>query len=86
VSLPVEGERLRREFPSLTDEYLAAYEAVTRRLLADPRARGRVLADVMAGGQRAREKDAAGAALDPEEALALAYLRALGKMQPPGHD
>jgi hypothetical protein len=50
-------------------------------VLADPRARGRALADVMAAAQRATEKDASGQPLEPEEATALAYLRALAKMQ-----
>ena len=55
--------------------------AVTRRVLADPRSRGRVLAEVMAAAQRARELEAAGAALPEEETLALRYLSAVRKMQ-----
>jgi len=77
----VEPDRLRQRYPSLDDEDLAAYSAVTRALLADPRARGRRLAEVMAAAARGREKEAAAAPLDEEERLAVAYVRALAKMQ-----
>jgi hypothetical protein len=40
-----------------------------------------VLADVMSAAQRAREKEASAQGLEPEESTALAYVRALGKMQ-----
>jgi hypothetical protein len=81
VKLPVEPERLRKEFPSLTDADLAAYAEVTRALLADPARRGRRLAEVLAAGQRGREKEAASVPLADDERLALAYVRALAKMQ-----
>jgi hypothetical protein len=81
VKLPVDPERLRRQFPSLTDEDLAAYAEVTRSLLADPARRGRRLAEVLAAAQRGREKETAAAPLDDEERLALAYVRALEKTQ-----
>jgi len=81
VSLPVDPERLRRQFPSLADEDLAAFAEITGRILADPRQRGRVLADTMSLAQRAREKQAQEAALEPEERLALAYAGAIAKMQ-----
>jgi hypothetical protein len=81
VSLPVDAERLRQQFPSLTDDDLAAFEAVTRRILADPRQRGRVLAESMTLAQRAREKQAQDAPLEDEERLALAYAGAIAKMQ-----
>jgi hypothetical protein len=81
MTLPVDAERLRRQFPSLTDEDLGAFEAVTRRILADPRRRGRVLAETMALAQRAREKAAQELGLDDAERLALAYASALAKMQ-----
>jgi len=77
----VEPERLRARFPSLTDEDLDAYTAVTRRVLIDPGRRGRVMAEVMAAAQRARELESAGAEVPEEEALALRYLRAVAKMQ-----
>jgi septal ring factor EnvC (AmiA/AmiB activator) len=81
VKLPVEPERLRQLFPSLTDEDLDAYSEVTRTLLAEPRARRRRLAEVMAAAERGRDKEAAALALDDDERRAVAYLRALGKMQ-----
>ncbi len=81
MRLPVEPARLRREFPTLSDEDLAAYEAVTRALLAHPSSRGRRLAAVLAAADRAREKEAAGVVLEEEERQALAYARALAKMQ-----
>jgi hypothetical protein len=81
LTLPVDPERLRFQFPSLTDEDLEAFAAVTRRILADPRQRGRVLAETMTLAQRAREKVALDAALDEAERLALAYASALAKMQ-----
>jgi hypothetical protein len=81
VNLPVDPERLRRQFPSLTDEDLAAYAEVTRSLLADPARRGRRLSEVVAASQRGREKEAASLPLDDDERLALAYVSALAKMQ-----
>jgi hypothetical protein len=81
LKLPVEPERLRSCFPSLTDEDVDAYVEVTKRVLADPRSRGRAMADVMASAQRAREREAGGAELAPDERLALRYLSAVGKMQ-----
>jgi hypothetical protein len=81
VTLPVDPERLRRQFPALTDEDLAAFVEVTRRILADPRARGRVLAETITLAQRAREKQAQDIALEPEEQLAVTYAGAIGKMQ-----
>jgi hypothetical protein len=81
VKLPVEPERLRERFPSLTDGDLAAYAEVTRSLLAAAGARGRRLAETLAAAQRGREKEAAAATLEEDERLALAYVRALEKMQ-----
>jgi hypothetical protein len=81
VTLPVDPGRLRQQFPSLTDDDLAAFEEVTRRILADPRARGRVLAETITLAQRAREKQAQEIGLEPEERLALAYASAIAKMQ-----
>ena len=82
--LPVDPERLRRQFPALDDVDLAAYAEVTQRVLADPRSRGRALADVLSAAARAAEKEAAGTALEAEERTSLAYVRALRKMQGPG--
>ena len=81
MRLPVEPERLRSRFPSLTDEDMEAYAAVTERVLADPRSRGRAMADVMAAAQRAAERETGGAELTDDERLALRYVRAVGKMQ-----
>jgi len=81
VKLPVEPARLRGQFPSLTDEDLAAFVEVTRALLARPQTRGRRLAEVMAAADRAREKEAAATPLDGDERVALSYVRALAKMQ-----
>ena len=81
MKLPVEPDRLRSSFPSLTDEDLEAYAAVTQRVLADPRSRGRAMADVMAAAQRAAERETEGAELTDDERLALRYVRAVGKMQ-----
>lgn len=81
MRLPVEPERLKRSFPSLTDEDLAAYAAVTKALLGDPRSRGDRLAEILSKAQRAREKEAVAAPPDPDERLCLAYLRALEKIQ-----
>jgi len=81
VKLPVEPERLRERFPSLTDGDVAAYVEVTRSLLAAPAVRGRRLAEVFAAAQRGREKEAASAPLGEDERRALAYVRALEKMQ-----
>lgn len=81
MRLPVEPARLRDRFPSLTDEDLSAYSEVTRALLAEPRARGRKLADVMAAAERGRAKEAAATPLEDDERVAVAYIRALARMQ-----
>ena len=83
MKLPVEPERLRQLFPSLTDDDLAAYSDVTRALLAHPGTRGRKLAEVMAAAERGREKEAMAVPLEVEERVAVAYVRALEKMQGP---
>ena len=54
---------------------------MTRALLADRHGGGRVLAGLLAAAQRGREKEAAAAPLEDDERLALAYTRALEKMQ-----
>jgi hypothetical protein len=80
VSLPVDPERLRREFPELTDDDLEAYVAVTRRILAAPAPdRGRLTREVVEGGRRAREK--ARGTLSAQEALWSRYVAAVDKMQ-----
>jgi hypothetical protein len=78
----VDPDRLRREFPELTDEDVAAYVAVTRRILAaSAEGRGRVTRDTLAGARAAREKAGRGGPLTPEETLLGRYLAAMEKMQ-----
>jgi hypothetical protein len=80
VKLPVAAERLKQRFPSLTDDDLQAYTEVTTRLLGQA-SKGKALSEIMTTAVRAREREAGGAVLDPEERLALRYLRAMEKMQ-----
>jgi len=81
--LPVDPERLRRQFPDLSAEDLQAYAEVTRGLLAQssPDQRARLLRETLARGRQARDKQARGAALDERETLDLRYLAAVAKMQ-----
>jgi hypothetical protein len=81
ADLPVDLDRLRAEFPDLTDEDLEAYVAVTRRVLADPGGRAAAMRDVMDSARRAREKATAGGALNAGERLLVRYLAAMAKMQ-----
>ncbi len=78
-TLPVDPARLRRQFPDLTDDDLAAYVEVTRRILAerDPGARAAITRDVLARGRTAR----ASASADAADRVAAAYVSALEKMQ-----
>jgi hypothetical protein len=80
VKLPVPPERLKERFPSLTDDDLQAYTEVTTRLLGRAK-KGKALSEIMTMAVRAREKEAGGETLDPDELLALRYLRAVEKMQ-----
>lgn len=79
VPLPVDIERLRRQFPALTAEDLDAYVAVTRRILAAPDSadRARITRETLARGRAAR----AATPGDDEERLALRYVAAVEKMQ-----
>jgi hypothetical protein len=80
VAPPVDPERLRRQFPALTEAELAAYVTVTRSIMtADNRAA--VLRGVITKGREAQDRG--GALQGEEETLAVAYLNALGKMQGP---
>jgi len=79
---PVDAERLRRQFPALTDDDLAAYLEVTRRILAAaPDARPRITREALTGGRQAREKAARGETLSAADALLARYVDAMGKMQ-----
>ena len=80
-ALPVDPERLRQQFQTLTDADLAAYVEVTQTVLGDPVARGKSMAALMATARDAREKTATGQALTRDEDLALRYLSAVEKMQ-----
>jgi hypothetical protein len=81
-SLPVDPERLRKAFPSLTAEDLDAYVSITRRVLGDARDRARTMRDALTQGRAAREKQGRGETLSAEEALLVGYLVAVEKMQP----
>ena len=78
--LPVDVERLRKQFPALTAEDLDAYVAMTRRILStpDPADRARLTREILARGRAAR----AGAPRDDDDRLALRYLASVEKMQP----
>lgn len=72
--LPVDTARLRCEFPSLTDDDVQAYVAVTRRILAaPPELRGRVTREILEQGRLAQEEG--------RDVLARHYLVAVKKMQ-----
>jgi hypothetical protein len=80
--LPVDPDRLRREFPELSDADVDAYITVTRRILdAGVKDRARVTREVVEGGRKARERGKAGASLSPEDTLSSHYLDAVEKMQ-----
>jgi hypothetical protein len=76
--LPVDVERLRKQFPALTDDDVAAYVAVTRRIMAASASdRARITRETLAKARAAR----AAAPRDDDEALAARYLGAVEKMQ-----
>ena len=79
AALPVDVERLRRQFPGLTDDDVDAYVTVTRRILAtrDPAERARITRETLARGRAGG--DAAGR--DDDDRLAARYVAAVGKMQ-----
>jgi hypothetical protein len=81
--LPVDPERLRRQFPTLTDDDLAAYAEVTRMILDEPRPleRARLTRAFLTEGRMAREKTEAGTPLTARESLAMRYVAAMEKMQ-----
>ena len=81
--LPVDPARLRREFPALTDGDIAAFEEVTRKILAEgkPEARARLTREILARGREARARAATGVTLSADETLAARYLAAVEKMQ-----
>jgi hypothetical protein len=82
--LPVDPARLRQQFPGLTDEDMAAFEEVTRRILSEnrPEARAVLTRRIVAQGKEARKRAAAGEKISDEESLSARYLAAVEKMQP----
>jgi hypothetical protein len=80
ADLPVDLDRLKAEFPDLTDEDLQAYVAVTRRVLADPAGRARAMREVLDNARKAQKK-VGGEVLDGEEHQLVRYLAAMAKMQ-----
>jgi hypothetical protein len=81
MTLPVDPDRLRREFPDLDDDDLAAYVEVTRRILGDQKSRARTTREVIERARGAEQKNAAGRPLTADDELAVRYLRAVTKMQ-----
>jgi hypothetical protein len=82
LSLPVDPERLKAQFPELTSEDLEAYVAVTRAILAAGAAeRPALTTQILSGARQAREKAKTKAKLTREEALWSRYLEAVEKMQ-----
>ena len=83
TDLPVDPERLKKQFPQLTDADVQAYEAITRRILEKkgPAERGKLTRDIMETARTARAKSGAGGELTERERQALRYLNAVEKMQ-----
>jgi hypothetical protein len=81
MSLPVDPKRLRAEFPDLSDADLEAYVKVTERILGELPKRAQVTRAILATGEQAQAKEAAGTRLTAEEKLALGYRHAVEKMQ-----
>jgi hypothetical protein len=68
--LPVDPERLRREFPELTDDDLDAYVTVTKRILAAKAGdRPRLTREVLEKGRQKKDD------------LSARYVAAVDKMQ-----
>ena len=80
-ALPVDVERLKAEFPDLTEEDLQAYVTVTRRVLGDPATRAKKMREVMDQARAAQRKAAAGGKLGAGEGLLVRYLAAMARMQ-----
>ena len=76
--LPVDVDRLRRQFPALTDEDVEAYVSVTRRIMsASPADRARITRETLARARAARTAPPR----DDDDRLAARYLAAVEKMQ-----
>ncbi len=85
ASLPVDPARLRRQFPSLSDDDLEAYVAVTRRILGERDAgkRARVTRDFLARGRDRLDRRGPEEPLAGDDGLAARYVLAVEKMQRP---
>jgi len=81
MRLPVDPERLRGEFPDLSDDDLAAYRQVTETVLAKSQERPLFMREVLDGARKARERLQKGGALSGPEHLWVRYLGAVEKMQ-----
>ena len=83
TNLPVDRDRLKKQFPELTDADLQAYETVTQRILGNrnPMERAKVTRAVLETGRAAKAKAETGGMLTEDERQALSYLDAVGKMQ-----
>jgi hypothetical protein len=80
--MPVDPERLRAQFPALTDDDLDAYTLVTRRILeADAHRRGAITREVLDKGRAAVQRAERREPLDEDDHLAARYLKAMEKMQ-----
>jgi hypothetical protein len=83
-ALPVEPDRLRREFPALSDEDLAVYADVTRSVMAlEPDARGARVRELIEKARDARAKLELGRKVPESDLRLVRYLAALEKMQGP---
>jgi hypothetical protein len=79
--LPVDPERLRREFPTLSDQDLDAYVTVTTQVMGAGKDRPQLMRDILEGARAARERRQQGQALKDQEQLWVRYLDAVEKMQ-----
>jgi hypothetical protein len=79
--LPVDPERLQREFPELTGDDLEAYVAVTRKVLAAGPKRAVLMKQIIEGARQAQQKMQEDATLSEQEKLWVRYLAAVEKMQ-----
>jgi hypothetical protein len=84
MSLPVDPERLKAEFPDVSSDDLDAYVQVTKRVLAaGPKERPKLIRQILDGALDAREKEMQGKALTDQERLWIRYRAAVEKMQGP---
>jgi hypothetical protein len=75
-------ERLRRQFPSLTDDDVDAYVTVTRRILSAPAAdRARVTHVLLTKARAIEGEKRDPTSLSPEDLILLRYLTSLRKIQ-----